>query len=115
MLEWVGDNMTIGEKIKELKEDLEIECYYISRPSNISTCLVYTYTEVPNLIGDMEEIGTRYTILFNLYCVKEIEKTKDLIKKALVNHGFKKKNIIGPIKEDGVYNTAMQYTISLKN
>lgn len=107
--------MTIGEKIKELKGDLEIECYYISRPSNISTCLVYTYTEVPSLIGDMEEIGTRYTILFNLYCTKNVEKTKELVKKTLAEHGFKKKNIIGTIKENNVYNTALQYTISLKN
>lgn len=107
--------MTIGEKIKELKGDLSIDCYFITRPENKTNCIVYTYTEVPDIIGDMKEIGTRYTILFNLYCTNKVEETKELVKKALADHGFKKKNIIGTVKENDVFNTALQYTISLKN
>lgn len=108
--------MEIGDKIKELSSDLNIPIYYIKRPQGATNCIIYTYTEVPGLIGDMLELGTRYTILFNVYCKSDIEKTKKQVKKVLEQYGFKKKIILGTILEDnGIYNTAMQYTISLKS
>lgn len=108
--------MEIGDKIKELSSDLNIPIYYIKRPQGNNDCIIYTYTEVPKLIGDMIELGTKYTILFNIYCKSDIEKTKKQVKQVLEQHGFKKKLILGTILEDnGVYNTAFQYSISLKN
>ena len=108
--------MEIGDKIKELSSDLNIPIYYIKRPQGATNCIIYTYTEVPSLIGDMLELGTRYTILFNIYCKSDIEKTKKQVKKVLEQCGFKKKIILGTIvEENDIYNTAMQYTISLKS
>lgn len=107
--------MEIGDKIKELSSDLNIPIYYIKRPQGNNDCIIYTYTEVPKLIGDMIELGTKYTILFNVYCKSDIEKTKKQVKKVLEQHGFKKKIILGTIvEENDIYNTAFQYTISLK-
>lgn len=108
--------MSIHEIIKQLSEDIEIECYYIKRPADNKNCIVYTYTEVPNLIGDMKELRTKYIVLFNVYCESNVEKTKTLVKEALQYNGFKKKIIPGTVLEaNNIYNTAMQYTISLKN
>lgn len=108
--------MEIGDKIKELSSDLNIPIYYIKRPQGATNCIIYTYTEVPSLIGDMLELGTRYTILFNVYSKADIEKTKKQVKQVLEQHGFKKKLILGTILEDnGIYNTAFQYTITLKS
>lgn len=108
--------MEIGDKIKELSSDLNIPIYYIKRPQEVTNCIIYTYTEVPTLTGDMLELGTKYTILFNVYCKSDIEKTKRKIKQVLEQHGFKKKIILGTIlEENNIYNTAMQYTISLKS
>lgn len=108
--------MEIGDKIKELSNDLDIPIYYIKRPQGNNDCIIYTYTEVPKLIGDMIELGTRYTILFNVYCKSDIEKTKKKVKQVLEQHGFKKKLILGTVLEDNnIYNTAFQYSISLKN
>lgn len=108
--------MTISDKIKEMAKDLTIPCYYIKRAQGSNECIVYTYTEAPCLTGDMNELRTRYTLLFNVYCKSNVEKTKYLVKEALEKHGFKKKIILGTVLEDNnIYNTAMQYTISLKN
>lgn len=108
--------MEIGDKIKELSSDLNIPIYYIKRPQGATNCIIYTYIETPALTGDMLELGTRYTILFNVYCKSDIEKTKKKVKQVLEQHGFKKKIILGTIlEENDIYNTAMQYTISLKS
>ncbi|WP_321833485.1 hypothetical protein [Clostridium butyricum] len=108
--------MTIKEKIKLLIPDLPIPIYYLKRPDEERNCIVYTYTETPALVGDMKELGTKYTILFNLYCADNVEDTKELIKIALKQHGFKKKIILGTILENNaLYNTAMQYYIGLKS
>ncbi len=107
--------MTIGEKIKETFRDFNIPCYYIKRPQGSNNCIVYTYTESPSLIGDCKELGTKYTILFNLYCKSSVEINKSNLKRLLQDNGFIKKNIFGTILEDNeMYNTAFQYTISLK-
>ncbi|CAG9702597.1 conserved hypothetical protein [Clostridium neonatale] len=108
--------MEIGDKIRELSSDLNIPIYYIKRPQGATNCIIYTYTEIPTLTGDMLELGTRYTILFNVYCKSDIEKTRKNVKQVLEQHGFKKKIILGTIlEENDIYNTAMQYTISLKS
>ncbi|WP_252242939.1 hypothetical protein [Clostridium sp. ZS2] len=106
--------MNIGDKITELSKELTIPCYYIKRPEDINKCIVYTYIEMPNLIADNKELTAQYTILFNIYCTSNVEKTKNIIKEALEKHGFKKKIIVGTVlEENNIYNTAMQYTISL--
>ena len=108
--------MEIGDKIRELSSDLNIPIYYIKRPQGATNCIIYTYTEIPTLTGDMLELGTRYTILFNVYCKSDIEKTRKNVNQVLEQHGFKKKIILGTIlEENDIYNTAMQYTISLKS
>ena len=107
--------MTISEKIEEMAENLNIPCYFIKRPEENEDCIVYTYTEVPSLIGDNKEYGTKYTVLFNLYCKENIEDNKKQLKNALESHGFLKKMILGTILEKNeMYNTAFQYIINLK-
>ena len=108
--------MDISEKIEELKNDLPLPCFYIKRQKKVNECIVYTYTEIPTLIGDCKELGTKYTVLFNIYCIEHVEKIKKEVKAALEKHGFMKKIIPGTVlEENGSYNTAMQYTISLKS
>lgn len=109
--------MDINNKIKELKGDLPLPCFYIKRQKDIEECIVYTYIEVPNLVGDCRELGTKYTVLFNVYSKQHnVEKTKKEVKLTLEKHGFIKKMIPGTVVlENGLFNTAMQYIISLKN
>ncbi len=111
-----GISIDIGLLIEETFKDFKLPFYYIKRPNSITECIVYTYIENPALIADMEEKATKYTILFNIYCTKEIEKNKKLVKDLLTRNGFKKKIIVGTIlEENNSYNTAMQYIISIKN
>lgn len=112
----MGDYMELSEMIKQISLDINIPCFYLKRPADYNNCIVYTYTEVPGLMGDMKELGTKFTILFNLYCESDVEDTKQLVKKTLELYNFKKKIITGTlIEKNNIYNTAFQYTITLKS
>lgn len=64
----------------------------------------------------MEEVSTKYNVLLNVYLKGNIEKTKKLIKDAMISSGFKKVTIppMMPV-ENGLYNNAMQFKIALIN
>lgn len=99
-----------------LKNCNELPAYFIIRERENEECIVYNYIEIPKLMGDMEEIATQYTVLLNLYCKRNIEANKKKVLKAMLNDGFKKRLITSPILEkNGLFNTAMQFSIALKN
>ncbi|MGN2369380.1 hypothetical protein ACTFJW_04880 [Clostridium cagae] len=108
--------MGIGDLLKQSLKELSLPSYYLKRPSNSSECVVYTYIETPKLYGDNEELASKYTILLNVYCKNKIETNKKNIIQAMLKNGFKKKIILQTqIEENELYNTAMQFSIALKN
>ncbi len=110
------DQMDIGDLLKQSLKDIELPSYYIKRENNISECIVYTYVETPKMYGDNEEIASKYTVLLNVYCKNKIETNKKNVMQVMLKRGFKKKIILQTQQEDnGLYNTAMQFSIALKN
>ncbi|MBN1067175.1 hypothetical protein DVW02_04140 [Clostridium botulinum] len=108
--------MGIGDVLKQSLKDVGLPSYYIKRENNISECIVYTYIETPKMYGDNEELASKYTVLLNIYCKNKTEINKKNAIQSMLKNGFKKKIILQTIVEDnGLYNTAMQFSIVLKN
>ncbi len=109
--------MDIGDKIKQSLKDIGLPSYYLKRQNDTNNeCVVYSYVETPKMYGDNEEIASKYTILLNVYCKNKIETNKKNVIRAMLKNGFKKKIILQTILEENeLYNTAMQFTIALKN
>ena len=107
--------MTINEKIEEALKDIKLPKNYLKRKKDETECIVYNYIENPLGYGDMKEFSTKYTVLINLYTKGNVEKNRKLVKKAMLDSGFKKIVIPSPVCTNGVYNTAMQFKIGLIN
>ncbi|WP_057088400.1 hypothetical protein [Clostridium butyricum] len=107
--------MTITKKIESSLSSINLPASFLKREDGVTECIVYNYTESPSNYGDLKEISSKYTVLINLYCTKNLEKNKKIVKEAMIKGGFKKVVIPTTTIENGVYNTAMKFKIALIN
>lgn len=77
-----------------------IDFYFLERPSNVFPCIVYTYNEYLNTMGDYKEESTRYDVYLNLFVKENIFETIEKIKGVMENHYFRKTIINAPVKFD---------------
>lgn len=111
----VDEKMKITNLIEEALKEVQLKKSYLIRPTNLSECIVYNYIEKPNQYGDLKEVSTKYTVLLNLYTKDKVERYREIVKKAMLDKGFKKITIPPPVYSSGIFNTAMQFKISLIN
>ena len=109
--------MAINKLIGDTLSPTGLNVTYLKRLDDTKEAVVFNYIERPLQYGDLNEISTYYTVLINVYSkATNIEKHKELVKKAMANNGFKKIMISNPIEQkNNIYNTAIQYKIALIN
>lgn len=97
-------------------KELPFPCYMTYRLNEKADCMVYDIIENPNSSCDDEEELTTYTLMIRLYgSSKQIINYKYMVKKLLKEKGFHKVTIPVPVYDIqvGVYQQAMQYTITI--
>lgn len=97
-------------KIKEVLNSIGIKSFFITKEAFNGECVVYNYTSKSLYYADNIEKAREYTILLNVYSVNDIEKTKEKIRKAMFEHGFKGGVMQKTLKENtGLFNTPILF------
>lgn len=99
-------------------KELPFPCYMTYRLNEKADCMVYDIIESPRGTCDDEEEITTYTLMIRIYSnSNKIIEYKNLVKKLLKKYEFKKVTIPVSIYDIqvGVYQQAMQYTITIDN
>lgn len=101
----------INKYIQNILNALDIKNYYLERPQIIESCIVYTFIEYPKNTADGIESHSKYDCYFNLIVDKDISKNINIVKKILLNNGFKKVVINNPYKiKENFYEITMNFT-----
>lgn len=105
----------MNKLLEQILPETGIEFYYLERPADVFPCIVYTYNEYMNTLGDYQEESTRYDVYFNLYVKEDIINTVEKIKEVMNDHYFKKNAINAPIKFDNTdyYQVTFSYSKTL--
>lgn len=105
----------MNKLLEQILPETGIEFYYLERPVDVFPCIVYSYNEYMNTLGDYKEESTRYDIYFNLYVKEDVINTVEKIKEVMDDHYFKKNAINAPIKFDNTdyYQVTFSYSKTL--
>lgn len=98
--------------LEQVLSETDIDFYFLERPVDVFPCIVYTYNEYMNTMGDNKEESTRYDIYLNLYVKENIFDTIEKIKDVMNEHYFKKNIINAPVKFDNTdyYQVTFSYS-----
>lgn len=97
--------------IEEALKATNIPCFYLKRPPKIFPCIVYSYKEYPNNLGDGIEESLKFDIYINLYIKDNITINLSNVKTELKKYGFIKQVINSPMQLDGqdFYQVVLNY------
>ncbi|MGL5152979.1 MAG: hypothetical protein ACRC7N_20670 [Clostridium sp.] len=84
--------------IVDTLKDIELEAYYLTRPSELMECIVFNYIFKPCCNADNEIKAYEYTVLLNLYVKSDydISDLRDRVIKAMSIAKFKIQQVPSP-------------------
>lgn len=101
----------MNKYIEEILNTLEMENYYLKRPTKLRNCIVYNYNEFTRHKADGKETHSKFDCYFNLIIDNNISKNIKRVKTLLLEKGFKKIVINNPYEiTDGFYEVTMNFT-----
>lgn len=93
--------MDINTIIQNALNTIEIENYWLERPSGEVNCIIYNYNEYKGYNSDGLEEGIKYDCYFNYICsldnIISLRANIKNIKKELELNGFRKVDILSPV------------------
>lgn len=102
---------SIEEVIENILSSIDIDAYYLYRPSEMVENAVFSYTQKYIAYADNKPKVCEYDILINNYVKLErnISETRDQIIRVMVEKGFKIQPIPTPQKENDFINIALRF------